>query len=310
MNDPLVSVGKLAETIGFAPDVLFRAAEGADRSYRPFETDPRREGRKPRRIDNPVGLLKVLQTRINRRLLSQIEWPSEVIGAVRGRSIQTGASKHVGQPEVVALDIRRFFESVRPPQVAAVWRRHFSTGRDTTWILTRLTTVDGHLPQGAPSSSALANAVLLPAIFEIRNVVVPRGLRFSVYVDDIAVSGSGARHTIDEIGRILSRYTLAMARKKVRVMPAFGRQQVTGIVVNKKLSNGRDRIRAVRGRAFRLRAALSTAGPSGSAEVGRLNGLIAHMTAVCPAQGEGARRVLLGGSETCSDGKPVDASDE
>ena len=133
-----------------------------------------------------------------------------------------------------------------------MFRREFGCGRETAWLLTRLTTIDGQLSQGAPTSTAVANILLASTMddpaqqqAEERDVTVTR------FIDDFAFSGAQADSMINGTARSASRVGLRTwrKRKKLKFMPASGRQEVTGLTVNSP--NGpsvprekRDRVRA------------------------------------------------------------------
>jgi RNA-directed DNA polymerase len=171
----------------------------------------------PRPIDNPDDALKRVQTRIKDRLLDPVALPAFICGGVPGRSTKTNARRHCRQPVVVALDIKNFFGSVTNRQIAAVWRRDFGASSEVAWLLTRLTTYSGHLPQGAPTSTALANLVITPIAAEIHNKCRSRGLPFSIDVDDITISGKGAGQMISDVARMIA----------VGGFPAFVRATMT-----------------------------------------------------------------------------------
>jgi hypothetical protein len=172
--------------------------------------------------------------------------------------------------------------------VARAWRETFGCGDDVTWLLTRLTTFKGHLPQGARTSTALANLALLPVARELAAYARARGLHFSVFVDDISVSGAAAHEMIDHIARRLGARGFALSRRKTAVMKSGRRQVVTGVVVNRKVSNGAAKVRDIRRRALESIA-------SGSAEdIKRVRGRIAQSTSVCRSQGLRLRDIMEG----------------
>jgi hypothetical protein len=100
----------------------------------------------------------------------------------------------------------------------------------------KLTTLHHHLPQGAPTSSMLANLALLPIHDEIAAVATEFDLRWSFYVDDIALSGSRAREAITPVVDIIHRHGHSV--HDVRVMSAGARHELTGTVPNRKISVG------------------------------------------------------------------------
>jgi hypothetical protein len=72
---------------------------------------------------------------------------------------KSGASaprNHARKEAVLALDIRNFFPNIRPERVTKVFERLGYPG-EAAKILTRLTTYKHQLPQGPPTSPAIAN---------------------------------------------------------------------------------------------------------------------------------------------------------
>ena len=164
----------------------------------------------------------------------------------------TNAMRHCGKPLVVTQDIRDFFPSVSHRQVARMFARELGAGRDVVWLLTRLTTIDGQLPQGAPTSTAIANILLASKVDQAaeanareRNVTVTR------FVDDFAYSGANARSLINSTAQASSTVGLRTwrSKRKLRIMPASNRQEVTRLTVNAATGPSvprekRDRVRA------------------------------------------------------------------
>jgi hypothetical protein len=141
---------------------------------------------------------------------------------------------HLGRACLVTVDVKRFFPSVRHTIVYRLLRFEFGFGREVARLVTRLVTYDGQLPQGAPTSSAIANWLLHlpvdePVVAETRRL----GLGYSRFVDDLAVSGDHPRAIINLIARQLSTRRLAISRKeKLRIMPRSKPQKITGLLVN------------------------------------------------------------------------------
>ena len=133
------------------------------------------------------------------------------------------------------IDIRDFFPSVDHRQVAKMFHREFGCGRQTTWLLTRLTTVDGQLPQGAPTSTMVANILLAGAVDGPTTQRATGGdVEFTRFVDDITLSGARAGSLINETAKSASRIGLRTwrKRKKLKITPRSRRQEVTGLTVN------------------------------------------------------------------------------
>ena len=129
-----------------------------DSHYRPY--DKITAGKKPRRIDNPADLPKSVQRRMLFRFLKHRAYDEILHGSVPGRSPLTNAGQHLGQACLVRLDIAAFFPHVTVERVYDVWTRQLGLPPERARLLTRLSTFQGHLPQGAPTSSYLANLAL------------------------------------------------------------------------------------------------------------------------------------------------------
>jgi hypothetical protein len=106
------------------------------------------------------------------------------------------------------------------------------------------------LPQGAPTSTAIANALLhLPVDGPVNARARELDLAYTRYIDDLAASGRRPQEIINLIARQLSKLHLAISRKaKLKIMPNSGPQEITGLLVNgtkPSLSKKRrDRVRA------------------------------------------------------------------
>jgi hypothetical protein len=158
----LVSLQKLAWTIRVPLTDLLRIAEEAQTNWRthyrhfPVETGPS----KTRHIYEPKPHLKEIQRRLGRRVLSMLDFGAYAHGGIRGRSPMTHAREHLGSRRVITNDIKSFFPSVSHRMVFDALRREQGLGRDVAALITRLTTIEGYLKEGAPTSGHLANLVL------------------------------------------------------------------------------------------------------------------------------------------------------
>ena len=231
---PLLSEQYLAHHLGIPLLELRNLAAEIQNHYRERDLIDEKKG-KVRPLKVPDRKLRFVQRRILRRILDRYPLPDAAHGGVKGKSPRTNAAQHCGKPLVVSMDIKNFYPSVSHRQVVKMFRREFGCGRDTAWLLTRLTTIDGHLPQGAPTSTAIANVVLASAVdrrsettAKQRNVTVTR------FVDDFAFSGVSSDALIFPTARASSQVGLSVWRKpeKLKIMPARRRQEVTGLTVN------------------------------------------------------------------------------
>jgi RNA-directed DNA polymerase len=245
----LVSVRLLAKTLGVPRDQLELLAANINAHYHEWEQTHPRTG-KTRTLRSPSKELKAVQSRIAKRLFGSVVLGEEVQGGVRGKSPKTNAEMHVAKPCLVAVDVRKFFPSVRPEVVYQMLRAEFEFGRDVAALVTRLVTLDRQLPQGAPTSGVIANVLMrVPVDKPVLALSNSIGCDFTRFIDDLAISGRDPKEVINLIARSLSKLHLAISRKdKLKIMPRTGRQEITGLLVNglrpSISKTRRDRVRA------------------------------------------------------------------
>lgn len=228
---PLVSKRKLCSILGYNFKDLEDIARKAGRYYKPYTQIVKG---KSRLIDRPVGQLKTIQKLILKRILAAIPLPLTMLGGVKGRSTKENASYHIGQTQVVTLDLRDCFPKTNDKKIFAVYKR-YKCSNEIASLLTKLTTFQHRLPQGAPTSSMLVNLVLLPLHQQIEDLAKEKGLNFTIYVDDITISGDNAVDVIREIVDLIHKNGYGVRRRKIQCMTANTQQIVTGLVVNKRV---------------------------------------------------------------------------
>ena len=294
------------------------------RNYR-YRWLPRRSGL-PRLIEAPKARLKEVQRWILREILDHVPPHVTSHGFTRGRSVLTHAAVHTGQPVVLRLDLRDFFASVPGGRVFGLFRAlgyersvaHVLTGLCTNivpagvwtatrpppqpwlvqphfWLGRQLATA--HLPQGAPTSPALANVSAFGLDRRLTGLSGAFGIRYSRYADDLTFSGprltgDANRALLDAAGQIISAEGFRLHPDKSTLRSAAQRQVVTGIVVNRTLNLPRDEYDRLKALLHRL--ALDGPDATGGDETidlrAHLRGRIAWVAALNPRRGEKLRR--------------------
>jgi RNA-directed DNA polymerase len=227
------SVAELARRLDMFPAEL--------EAFKPAYTEvfiAKRNGQR-RRLLVPDEKTKVLQRRILRRLLAKLRVHPAAHGFVKGRSAIKNAAQHVGQAVVITMDLVDFFPSTKSERLEAYFRR-IGWDEKAAKLLTRLTTWDNGLPQGAPTSPALSNLVNFYMDAQIARRVARKKGTYTRYADDIAISYPlDYAHSIQSILEMVRRiarskgYRIHKA-KKLRVLRHHQQQMVTGLVVNTK----------------------------------------------------------------------------
>jgi len=233
-----------------------------------------------RLIEAPEPYLRAVQRRLLDRLLVHATPHEAAHGGVRGRSVVTHAAAHVGQAVVWHFDLRDFFGSVRAARVHATLRA-LGYRQAVCSTLTALCTVatpepvlqrlreadlgspgeawqhvqrlrDPHLPQGAPTSTALANLCAFNLDLRLSTLAREWGASYTRYVDDLVFSGGAALLQASErfarwVARIVAEEGFVLNRRKTRRSTAGTQQQVAGVVVNQQFNIARrdfDRLKA------------------------------------------------------------------
>ena len=279
--EPLVSMRRLESLLRWDRSDIRCVAARAGSYYEPFDRR-RHVDDKWRHIDNPTKALKELQSRIYRAILQTLPFGENIVGGIKGRSTRDNAAAHVNAPTLVTLDIKSCFPSVTDLAIYEVFRNTLEYSGEIADLMTKLTTFQHRLPQGAPTSSVLANLVMLPLHIEVAKIAFVYGLDWSMYVDDIAFSGERAREAIGPTIAALKNIGHAVRAAKVKVMTAGEQQRLTGIVINRKLSAGRECIGEIRASILEL---ANRHGDVFDFEVASMNGRISYVASVNAAQG-------------------------
>jgi len=201
---------------------------------------------KTREIFKPSAKLLKVQKAMNTNLLQRIKLPDPVHGSRKGRSHLTGAALHVGKEVIASLDIKNFFPSIHYKRVYNLFRE-LGCAPDIARILTRLTTFENRLPQGFATSSSIANLILSTLDSRLESLCAAHRLTYTRYVDDIVVSGN---YRVEDLGRLFVKIVkesgFSVQPDKIRIMRKGTRQEVTRVLVNRKLNVPREEIRELR----------------------------------------------------------------
>lgn len=231
---PVIFDGKhLSIWSGMDAGFLYAASNAPENFYRSFKI-PKKSGG-IRIIDEPLTDLKFTQRWILDNILVKIPLSVAANAYQSGVSIRDGARLHLRRNKIIKIDFKNFFGSIRKDSVYRIFNE-FGYSNAVSGLLTGLTTFRGHLPQGAPTSAALSNIFMREFDDLLLSFARARGFRYSRYADDLILSGDVSRTEIlDIVSRSLPK-NIKINKEKTKIMRSGGRQIVTGIIVNKKLS--------------------------------------------------------------------------
>ncbi len=317
----LPTPGDLAAWLGLSANELdwyadVRAMNGSDGPlchYR-YRWIPKTHGM--RLMEIPKPRLRDLQRRILQGILDHVPVHRAAHGFCRGKSCRTFAEPHVAREVVLRMDLRDFFPSIPAPRIHALFGMlGYPSG--VARLLTALCTNAvpmaiarqgtpswraakqfglPHLPQGAPTSPALANLCALHLDFRLDELARSIEGQYTRYADDLAISGGEAlRRRVGAVSLLVTTIAaeegFAINHRKTRNMHRSQRQVLTGVVVNERPNVRRDdfdRLKAVLTNCMRY-------GPASQNRDGvrdysaQLSGRIAHVASLNPARGEKLR---------------------
>lgn len=244
----LASVAELCGWLGCEPAHLARLMRPGTRegsAYVEFEIPKAKGG--TRRIAAPRRPLRRAQRKILDEILAKVPQHEAAHGFVAGRSTVTNARPHQGAALVVKTDLKDFFPTVHYRRVAGLFTM-LGYGEPVARALAALTTYrplledgrvmwPGVLPQGAPTSPALANLACRRLDVRLTRLAARYGAVYTRYADDLTFSF--AQPPPIAVGRFLWWVDSICQHEgflehpgKRRLLRAKTQQRVTGLVVN------------------------------------------------------------------------------
>jgi RNA-directed DNA polymerase len=278
-----------------------------------------------RLIEAPKLRLKELQRQILTEILEKIPAHSAAHGFVKSRSIKTFAAPHVGKRVVLKMDMQDFFPSFGAARIQTFFRTlgyPESVADMLGGICTnatprsawkgvalevdplrvqeaRATYARPHLPQGAPTSPALANLCTYRVDCRLAGLAKSVGAEYTRYADDLAFSGDeGLEKRIERfsthVAATLLEEGFTVNYRKTRIMRQGVRQHLAGMVANLRLN-------VIRSDFDHLKAILTNCARLGPESQNRdahphyrlhLEGKVSFVEMVNPTKGARLRRIF------------------
>lgn len=271
----LATPAALADWLGLPPEQLVRFADLRQLSasspnwfaqHYTHHLIPKRNGQL-RLIEEPRPLLKHLQRRVLHGVLDKVPPHDSAFGFTAGRNCIQAAARHAAEAVVVSFDLADFFARIGFARIYALYRTLGyppAVARDLAGICTAVTPPallrrpdlagalplsQRHLPQGAPTSPALANLCAHTLDTRLAGLASTLGGQYTRYADDLAFSGDAriAPILMRAVPQIVADAGFVLNPAKTRTARAHQRQTVTGITVNAHVNIPRahyDRLKA------------------------------------------------------------------
>lgn len=184
----------LASLLGLSLNDLDRLSENVHLHYKIIEINKKNSTDK-REIHVPSKYIKKILRRINSRIFSNVEFPDYLYGSIpdknNPRDYIKCAALHCRATVLIKIDIKDFFPSITLDQVKHIFTVFFRFSDDVSEVLARLTTCNGYVPQGAPTSSFIANLCFFDSEPSLVAHLKNQGFNYSRLIDDITISRIG-----------------------------------------------------------------------------------------------------------------------
>jgi len=220
-----------------------------------------------RLISAPMPDLKAAQIWILENILNRVAVHDAAHGFVSGKNIVSNARVHTGAKTVVNFDLENFFPSINYRRVKGIFRA-LGYAEAIATVFALLTTapeteeieIDGKtyfvatserfLPQGSPASPMISNIAARRLDKSLSTIAEKFGFRYTRYADDLTFSTDAET---SETGKMMAQIRFVVEKQgfktnenKTRILRRGRQQEVTGIVVNDKLSIDRKTLRKFR----------------------------------------------------------------
>lgn len=224
--------------------------EKVDNLYTTFSI-PKKNGGE-RWIHAPQGKLKYIQRRLKALLEGYVKtvYSENLVNTnvshafTKERSIITNARVHKNKKYVINLDLESFFDSFNFGRVRGFFinNDYWKLNPLIATLIAQLTCYNGALPQGAPTSPIITNLICNIMDWHLTKIAKKYKMSYTRYADDLTFSTNDKTieetysHFLDEIKNEITKSGFKVNDSKTRFTDRYMRQEVTGLVVNKKIS--------------------------------------------------------------------------
>lgn len=199
---------------------------------RPYNTYIRIANGKKRLIEEPNEKLKLILQNLL-LILQELDCPEYCQSGWKGLNNIKNAENHQCRLETVNFDISHFFPNTNAKYVEKFFREKFRITGEVLEILLTLTTYNGHLPTGAPTSTILAFLSHKSVFDRIYRKMKQNSIKMTVYVDDITLSSSKhiGNWVIKYCNNAVKSHCLWLKKAKIK---RFGYKYswITGVRIN------------------------------------------------------------------------------
>ncbi|MHA3720464.1 retron Ec67 family RNA-directed DNA polymerase/endonuclease [Yersinia enterocolitica] len=198
---------------------------------------------------------------------AEIKQPSLSHGFERKRSIITNAMMHLGKKYVFNIDLEDFFGSFNFGRVRGFFikNRNFLLDPEIATVIAKIACCNNELPQGSPCSPVITNLITHSLDIKLAAIAKKNSFTYTRYADDITFSTRKSDFSSSIAKKQNNKYVISKRVRNEIIRSGFiinesktrnqykdSRQEVTGLVVNKKPNTKKEYWRLVRAQCNHL----------------------------------------------------------
>jgi 5S rRNA maturation endonuclease (ribonuclease M5) len=177
-------------------------------------------------------------------------------GYEKGLSIATNADMHTNKMYVYNIDLESFFPSFNFGRVRGFFikNKNFKLHQKVATVIAQIACHQNQLPQGSPCSPVISNMICKNLDYYLLSIAKDNGCTYTRYVDDLTFSTNKKKFPIaiatnklrilgkqswslgKEVENAINKAGFTVNVKKCRMQLSTSRQEVTGLIVNRKVN--------------------------------------------------------------------------
>jgi RNA-directed DNA polymerase len=180
-----------------------------------------------------ISKLEFIHGRV-KGFLQSITVDEYLFSGQKGKSCIDKAKYHAENANqyLVKLDIKKFFPSVTFGHIYKCFAKTMQCSQDVSWILAKLCTYKGILPTSCKMSMHLAYFSHKKCFDNIFEIAKQNDCKYSVWVDDIVISGKKATIVAEKAKLLIKQSGLEYHDgKKCKVYKPYHAKEVTGVIL-------------------------------------------------------------------------------
>ena len=253
------NIDDLNEYLGINTTRLKKIMYCASKGYLYVNFELKKKNGKFRKINSPVKELKEIQYKIYDYLKTLYCATKSSYGFEIGKNNILNAEKHKKHKYVLNIDLKDMFSQITANRIKGMLKSGpYNLDEGVARAISIITCYKGLLPQGAPTSPIISNMLLKMLDTKLIKYSEENNLYYTRYADDLSFSANRDFSKIvfnnypesfdikEELKSIFNESNFVINNEKTKYYTYYKRQEVTGIVVNKKLNIAKEKMKEMR----------------------------------------------------------------